>query len=508
MSEPNGALGSSHPPRMRVHGAWFASLVLAALFCLSLAIWWHGLGPHDETRYISAAIGWLEDGPRLGPRHWDLRHLYVLPMAASFLIFGKSEISASLPSVLYAGGLVAVTYYYGRRLLGATEALVAGALVATSAFFIAIPIEVEVYGAEIFFAALAIWLFLLAGRSRASSAYFFSSGVFCGLAWTLRESAVYIPAALGIIALMQRNGRLVAAVALSLGFGVILAGELIFYYIATGDPFHRYIIDLGHRRGGPTLVSFADDRFPLWRHLTRPVTDTLTAPFVGPFVMISVFLAVLFRRKIFGGSDLRRRTLICFAFAGLVGMALCGYLFYQAMPHYYPVLSYAALLTTSVGIVEISRTFGKATAIAAAVFVYFGNLAVGDFKILNYYNEARFLVTYASRSSEPIFTDSGTARRAYALMALEGVSSTDAEKKIIAADVPPPCALFFENHRAALPNGRKSTLVRQEVLNKSYVREFFQRLGIGGDALRRVIAPPRPSAIVRYTPAPEQGDCQ
>jgi len=479
----------------------FAAPLLFLAFALSLALWAHGLGPHDETRYIGAAIGWMEDGIRLGPRHWDLRHLYVLPIAGSFLLFGKSEFAATLPSILFAAGLIAVTYYCGRRVIGKLEALIAASLVATSAFFIAIPIEVEIYGAEVFLAAAAIWVYARADQVRSRAGHLFFAGALCGLAWTLRESAIYTPMAIGLLILWRGNDRLISAVALSLGFGLVIFAELIFYFAATGNPLHRYLIDLLHRNGEPAMVSFSDHRYSLLRHLTRPFTDTLTAPFVGPFLFVAAIGAALFRREIFGVRSARLSALNSFLFAGLIGLMVCGYVFYQAMPHYYPVLSYALLLVTAVVIVEGWRKYGVWTSALIFAAVFGANLAVCDFKLLNYYNEARFLVRYAMQSDETIYTDSGTARRTYTLFALKGVDASDAERYVSVADEPSACALYFENHRTALPARAKRVLLTEHVLNRSYSRDFLVMIGAAKGPLRNLLAPPRPVSIVRFEPA-------
>lgn len=478
----------------------FAALILILAFALSLALWAHGLGPHDETRYIGAALGWLEDGIRLGPKHWDLRHLYILPMAGSFLLFGKNELAATLPSIIFAAGLVAITYYFGRRVIGKLEALIAATLAATSAFFIAIPIEVEIYGAEVLLAAAAIWLYALADHERRRTQYVFFAGLLCGLAWTLRESSIYTPMAIGLLVLWRGNGRLTSAAALSLGFGVVIIAELVFYYAATGNPFHRYLIDLSHRNGEPAMVSFSDHRYGLLRHLTRPFTDSLTAPFVGPFLMIAAICAAFFRREIFSVRSARLSALNSFLFAGLIGLMVCGYVFYQAMPHYYPVLSYALLLITAVSIAEAWRRYGAWAPALIFAAVFGANLAVCDFKLLNYYNEARFLVRYATQSEETIYTDSGTARRAYALLSLKGLGEAHVRKLVAPADAPPACALFFENHRATLPARSKRVLLTEHVLNRSYSRDFLVMIGAAKGPLRSLLAPPRPVSIVRYEP--------
>lgn len=478
----------------------FAALVLILLFALSLALWAHGLGPHDETRYIGAALGWLEDGIRLGPKHWDLRHLYILPMAGSFLLFGKSEFAATAPSILFAAGLVAITYYCGRRVIGKLEALIAAALAATSAFFVAIPIEVEIYGAEVFLAAAAIWTYLLADHERRRSYRLFIAGILCGLAWTLRESSIYTPMAIGLLVLWRGNDRLTSAVALSLGFGVVIFAELVFYYATTGNPFHRYLIDLLHRNGEPAIVSFSDHRYSLLRHLTRPLTDSLTAPFVGPFVLIAAACATFFRREIFGARSARLSALNSFLFTGLIGLMVCGYVFYQAMPNYYPVLSYALLLITAISISEAWRRYGAWAPALVFAAIFGANLVVCDFKLLNYYKEARFLVRYAMQSEVTVYTDSGTARRVYTLLALKGVTAPNAERFVAVADEPPVCALYFENHRAALPAQSKRVLLTEHVLNRSYSRDFLVMIGAAKGPLRSLLAPPRPISIVRYEP--------
>lgn len=97
---------------------------------------------------------WRDSPPYLGDTHWALRHIFVLPMAASFKLFGANEFTATLPNIVYAGGLVAITFYFARKYVGLSEAVFASVLVSTSAFLVSKPLEIAIYGPEVFSAPL------------------------------------------------------------------------------------------------------------------------------------------------------------------------------------------------------------------------------------------------------------------------------------------------------------------------------------------------------------------
>lgn len=75
-------------------------------------------------------------------------------------VFGSSEISLRVPSVIFGVGLVYVTYLIGRKVFNKKTALTASALLATSGLSIYYSQEARMYGMAAFLVALAFYLYL------------------------------------------------------------------------------------------------------------------------------------------------------------------------------------------------------------------------------------------------------------------------------------------------------------------------------------------------------------
>ena len=98
------------------------------------------LGP-DEPRYSQVAREMYETGdyitPKLGGYIWFEKPilLYWL-IAGSYAIFGVNEFAARLPSALVAAASIWFLYITLRRIAGETSALLASAILASTAFFV------------------------------------------------------------------------------------------------------------------------------------------------------------------------------------------------------------------------------------------------------------------------------------------------------------------------------------------------------------------------------------
>ena len=111
--------------------------------CLILFLWgtWQlpFLGP-DEPRYAQVAREMFETGdyfvPRLGGFAWFEKPilLYWL-ISLSYALFGVNEFAARLPSVIAAIGSVSFLYFTLRRIASPAMALLASAVLASTAFF-------------------------------------------------------------------------------------------------------------------------------------------------------------------------------------------------------------------------------------------------------------------------------------------------------------------------------------------------------------------------------------
>ncbi len=479
-----------------------SSMLAATLFFASIAFYWHGLGPGDPERYIRAALDWVEQGFNLGDTHWSLRHPVVLPMAGSFALFGVNEFSATLPNILYAGGLVIITFYFARRYLGRLDGTIAAVFIATSAFFVARPIELDGYGAEAFYTSLACWLFVAARLEPHRYALLFASGAAVGLSWAVREQTLYLLAAFGLLTLHSRKDLFRSLLAIGFGFGLIIAAELIFYTLAADDPLYRYRIDLNHRHIGREITIKGDDAKP-FNTFMRPIKDLLTSPVTTPFLALSIIAALFGWRKAFEPIA-RKQTFLVFCAAATVAVPICAYVFNLALPRYYSILTYALFLILAFAVADLARKHA-ARAIAFAALVTFLNAAAADFSRYGEYAEPRHLAKIAARSAERIETDPLTASRARYQLVLQGWDLNDASARIGMSETPSVGALYFVSHRIARRNSNWCSIEISDVRPFNWTHYLIRKTGVdrfAGSKIRSIVAKPAPVELVRVLDRP------
>lgn len=486
--------------------SWRAPAVLAGLFVAAVALNWSGLGPGDAERYLLAAFRW-QDGPWLGDTHWALRHLFVLPMAASISVFGPGEAAALLPNVLYAALTVAITWTFGRRSLGSRDALIAAALISTSAFFVARPLELDVYGAEAFFAALALWLFIAALDSRERRNLLLGSGLAAGLAWTVREQSVHLLAVFGLLILLDRRDVIRSLALVGAGFGAVIAVELIVYAIAAGDPFYRYRIDLGHRAIGVNEALTLEDA-SFFGRIDRAATAMASSPGTTPMIVLAGVGAIYLGLTRAALSPRAGLALRAFVTAAIVSAAATPLVFNITSTRYYPLLTYAAFLVVAAALGALwDRRRGLALAGVVAVIAV--NAAAADFMRDFQYAEARFVAARAMTSPEPIYADSLTVNRARYQLMLEGWPPVKAGDAVRNMRTLPEGGLLFRTGKAGAVDERWCVLERSLLRRSGWTHALLRQTGLArlmGSAMERRVAPPPPALLVRVLSASATAD--
>lgn len=480
----------------------FSLPALAALFLTSVIFYWHGFGPMgDAERYVSAALKWNESGPFLGMNHWSLRHLLVMPMALSFAVLGPGEFVATLPNILYAAALVLVTYAFSRKYLGKEEGLLAGGLIAISAFFVARPMEIGIYGPEIFFGATAVWLFASGLLERRSVSFLLGAGLFAGLAWTIREQTIFLIITFGLLAIGFRRQVVISLMALGFGFGAILLLEWIVYWLASGDPFYRYRVDLHHTTTGWATLDATHDT--LAAKLLRPFKDLATDPLTTPLFILAAIITLVLPSTVVIQPTARRVVAISFGAASVTAAIVSAYGFNLALPRYYPVLPYSICLLLGVGAVAIARIYGRWPAGLLAGLIVIVNAAGEDFNNYNEYSESRRLAEFAKQFDEPIFTDSLTASRTRHLLRLGRMPNSEISSRIRSDYIVPFGALFFKAEATRSRGENWCVLAREEVRPTNWTHAIIRRLGAAphlGKTVERIVSRPQPIELVRILP--------
>ncbi len=495
------------PAPAAARAGWAAPAAIIAVFGAALAFYWNGLGPGDAEHYLEAALRWRE-GPFLGDTHWALRHLFVLPIAASFAVFGVSETAAILPNAAYAALTVFITWHFGRRFLGARAATIAAMLVATSAFFVARPIELDVYGAEAFFAALAVWLFIAAGDGKARLRTLFGAGAVAGLASTVREPSVYLIAVFGALILLERKEGLRSLVAVGAGFGAVIAVELIVYALAAGDPLFRYKIDLGHRDIGVN-AAMTSERAAISARAARALTFLATTPATTPMLVLGCVALFYLRAARTAVTGAGARALRVFGAAAVLSAMSAPLVFNVSATRYYPLLTYACFLVAGVALAALWAGGRPRAAMAAGFVVVAVNVAAADFMRDDSYTDARRLAALAAASAEPIYADPLTAYRARYQLRLQGMTEEAAEGRAINARYAGPGALFLKTSRTPQLASHACVIEAFATSRRRWTHRVIESSGAGrlfGGRMEEAVAPPQPAYLVRFMENPQTDD--
>ena len=481
---------------------------LALLAALSVAYYWHGLGPGDAERYVDAALDWRA-GPNLGDTHWALRHLLVLPMAASFSLLGVNEFAATLPNIIFAVALVALTYLCAKFFFGRLEAIIAAGLIAISGFFIARPIEIDVYGVETVLVAAACWVFASAPFSAKRLARLAAAGFLTGLAWTVREQNMFLGVAFGLIVLMERKDFFPRAFALAGGFLAVLAAEMIIYALAAGDPLYRYLTDLNHTTVSPGKLEPLETAG--WaKTILRPVKDTLTSPLVLPNLIFAGAGFLILRKDLRQLlSERGRYALSVLIVAALTAAIISSYGFSLTMPRYYPAFAYALFVFLGVLAAALWRRRGVRPASAILSMVAIANVFAADFSRYNEYDEARALAKIAAAIDEPVMTDPMTAFRARYLLTFEGLSREEAFARVTPTKYPTPGGLFFKSYAREI-DGSWCVVKTEKSRRDNWAHALVRAVGLDrliGGHFAATVKKPDDVALVRVPNADAAGGC-
>lgn len=481
---------------------FLAPAAIAAVFAVFVLTYWCGIGPGDAERYLKPALRWRE-GAFLGDTHWALRHLFVMPIAASFAAFGPSELAATLPNLVYAALTVAVSWMFARRFLGAGAAFVASALIASSAFFVARPLELDVYGAEAFFAVSAVWLFVAAGASKERDKYLVAAGLAAGLGWTVREQSSLLMAAFGVLIVLERREVVRSLVLVVAGFAAVLAVEMLVYAIAASDAFYRYKIDLGHREIGVN-DAMTVERARLTARIARGATYLITTPATTPMLLFAAAGGwYLWRVKALTGAA--SQSMKAFGAAAILSAALSPVVFNLSATRYYPILTYTAFLIVGAAVAALWSRGGRRRAVAAASAVLLFNIAATDFSREGQYAEAKRVALLALSGEGPLFTDALNVNRARFQLRMRGWSEERASAAVRNIRDVKSGALVFKTDRVKIDDGRACVLKAFADRKLGFTHAFLRETGIstliGGDLERRT-APPQPALLLRVLVEP------
>jgi 4-amino-4-deoxy-L-arabinose transferase-like glycosyltransferase len=266
--------------------AWV--LIAVGVFAILLrAIGYDGLGVSDDMGYAHFAERIANGQFRIEHHHYAIRFGMTAPVALLYFLFGMQEWT----TVLYplAGSVAAPVLLaaIGCRIGGAVAGLVSGLLLAS------LPME-ALYGgilvpeAVLQPALLAAALLYVVADQRSSPRLAGLSGVAFGLAFLVKEPAVFVLAAFVLFGLLQRRYRL--AIALAAGAALVAGTEFALLYWATGDPFFIHSAMKVHNAGMQRWAQTLDLPYRLFKYYPRILL--VPSAFVGLHGLIATAAAV------------------------------------------------------------------------------------------------------------------------------------------------------------------------------------------------------------------------
>jgi len=400
-------------------GEFAATMLLAAM---ALAVGWVGFIASDDQYYYSAALKWLEQGWYLPDHFGRVRNSVSLPIAGSIRLFGDHELAIIIPSVVYYLATLVLTFLGLSRVTDRKTAFLGCALFATFPVVVTAATTASADIAELFWAALAFWLFFYAWRGGKLGVWaLLGCGAAMAMAFSGRETVIALGILVaGAILVGRRIGRR-QLVWVVLGGFAVLGFEALYYALAGGDPMLRFSLvfhgaSTTNDRAAAAAFSI-DDSGALRIH---PLLDPLLLVFArhlfgaGYWVFLVVALLAINSPASAAtdprpaAGDLQRLALwggvVWFLFVAVVlyRIKLLGR-YYIAPTWLFTVAAAASLFTHRITTRHARLLWLAATCVVAANFI--GIVLQNNNPRL----VERELAAFAATSSEPVFTDPYTA---------------------------------------------------------------------------------------------------
>ncbi len=433
---------------LRSGGELRDTAVVLLVGALLLPFFYVGYQASDDVGYISGGLGWLERFPYVGHSHWTLRHTITLPVAASVALLGLSEVSVSLPNVVYFLLFLAVNTAAAARLLGLGAGLIAGLLLVTMPGFLVVATYLSPDVPELFYLSVAFWAFVFGCRRPESVLPWLVCGVAWALAFLNRQTALGFALFLGLLFLFgpivpRRRYLLIAAAALPL-----LLAEWAYLYTATGDPLYRYRIDYNHDViDRAAQVAKTRAREGIIDGEGNLAVNAYLDPFISLFV--SQKYGITFWLAAFGGWGLwKRRNALgeaALPLALLAGFGLVFFVFVAFNPRLYLVPRYLVVVAWTAAMIagywlatlwrdERRRLAGTLAAAAIAV----NALALMVENTNPRFGERELAAWIASHPGQTIHADPETKFRAGLFFRFRGASPDS-----VSTGPPPPGSVVF-----------------------------------------------------------------
>lgn len=395
----------------------YLGLGVACFFSLQMA--WTGFVSSDDAYYVQAGLGWLEQFPYVAQNFGTIRASVAIPVAFMIYLFGESELSVTLSTALFLVATAAVTLFMLSSLVGRAAALIASVALVTMPLF-ALKATIPCADLpELFFVTLSFWLFWRACATEKRISLLLISGTSAGLAFSAHELTTAL--VLFYTLLFIRAYRIPRRdyLWMALGFAFVIGLEASYYWIAAGNPMHRFNLLLNataiHDRIHVGFLGIAaGGTLHIWEQID-PLVMLLTHHDFGLLGWVSIpavwWLWVNRNERPSNAVSLARLVLGL----GVTWYVVSAVLLREMilLPRYYMVTAYCLLIVSAVWASTELWLLRKRVAIAMLTVVLVANMLSISIDNKNPRFAERTLVDYLKQSEGTVYTDPLTAHNAY-----------------------------------------------------------------------------------------------
>jgi 4-amino-4-deoxy-L-arabinose transferase-like glycosyltransferase len=203
----------------------------------------HYTGPigSDDTWYYLGAYEILDGSYEPGDDYWRTRYGMLLPIAASYFVFGTNEFAAAVWPMLCSLGAVALCYFLGKFVVNSTTGFLAAMLLA---FY---PLDIHYSGLILpdvplsFLMAASVLAFLHAGKSeKHAAALYLLSGALMAVAYSCRSMAVILLPFFAIYVVLFEKKIKPVHFLFAAGFVAVLSVESLYFTLKGLGPLHNF----------------------------------------------------------------------------------------------------------------------------------------------------------------------------------------------------------------------------------------------------------------------------
>lgn len=217
-------------------------LGLGVVCFLSLQMAWTGFVSSDDAYYVQAGLGWLEHFPYVAQHFGNVRASVAIPIAFMIYLFGESELSVTLSTAIFLIATAGITLFMLSNLVGRSAAFLACMVLVTTPLF-ALKSTIPCADIpELFFVVLSFWLFWRACWAEEHISLLLFSGISAGMAFSAHELTIALILFYGVLFLRAYKIPRRAYLWMALGSTLIIVAEGIYYWIAAGNPAHRFML--------------------------------------------------------------------------------------------------------------------------------------------------------------------------------------------------------------------------------------------------------------------------